>query len=216
MTDEFPEKKFLSFIKSNSKIFTYTISTLFIILAISLWFSYDSKKQNKIISEDFIKAKIFLEKDSKDKATLILKNIIKKKDTIYSSLSLFLLIDQNLVEDKQLIMEYFDNIISDGDYSEEDINLLKLKKAIYISDIEYEQEMLKLLNPIINSDSVWKNQSLKFLGDFYYSISQLEKARQYYSTLLKEEINNISRAEINRRIKSIKYECIKFIAIFYS
>ena len=204
MTDEFPEKKFLSFIKSNSKIFTYTISTFFIILAISLWFSYDSKKQNKIISEDFIKAKIFLEKDSKDKATLILKNIIKKKDTIYSSLSLFLLIDQNLVEDKQLIMEYFDNIISDGDYSEEDINLLKLKKAIYISDIEYEQEMLKLLNPIINSDSVWKNQYLKFLGDFYYSISQLEKARQYYSTLLKEEINNISRAEINRRIKSIK------------
>ena len=204
MTDEFPEKKFLSFIKSNSKIFTYTISTFFIILAISLWFSYDSKKQNKIISEDFIKAKIFLEKDSKDKATLILKNIIKKKDTIYSSLSLFLLIDQNLVEDKQLIMEYFDNIISDGDYSEEDINLLKLKKAIYISDIEYEQEMLKLLNPIINSDSVWKNQSLKFLGDFYYSISQLEKARQYYSTLLKEEINNISRTEINRRIKSIK------------
>ena len=204
MTDEFPEKKFLSFIKSNSKIFTYTISTLFIFLAISLWFSYDSKKQNKIISEDFIKAKIFLEKDSKDKATLILKNIIKKKDTIYSSLSLFLLIDQNLVEDKQLIMEYFDNIISDGDYSEEDINLLKLKKAIYISDIEYEQEMLKLLNPIINSDSVWKNQSLKFLGDFYYSISQLEKARQYYSTLLKEEINNISRTEINRRIKSIK------------
>ena len=204
MTDEFPEKKFLSFIKSNSKIFTYTISTFFIILAISLWFSYDSKKQNKIISEDFIKAKIFLEKDSKDKATLILKNIIKKKDTIYSSLSLFLLIDQNLVKDKQLIIEYFDNIISDGDYSEEDINLLKLKKAIYISDIKYEQEMLKLLNPIINSDSVWKNQSLKFLGDFYYSISQLEKARQYYSTLLKEEINNISRAEINRRIKSIK------------
>ena len=204
MTDEFPEKKFLSFIKSNSKIFTYTISIFFIILAISLWFSYDSKKQNKIISEDFIKAKIFLEKDSKDKATLILKNIIKKKDTIYSSLSLFLLIDQNLVEDKQLIMEYFDNIISDGDYSEEDINLLKLKKAIYISDIEYEQEMLKLLNPIINSDSVWKNQSLKFLGDFYYSISQLEKAKQYYSTLLKEDINNISRTEINRRIKSIK------------
>ncbi len=204
MTDEFPEKKFLSFIKSNSKIFTYTISIFFIILAISLWLSYDSKKQNKIISEDFIKAKIFLDKDSKDKATLILKNIIKKKDTIYSSLSLFLLIDQNLVEDKQLIMEYFDNIISDGDYSEEDINLLKLKKAIYISDIEYEQEMLKLLNPIINSDSVWKNQSLKFLGDFYYSISQLEKARQYYSTLLKEETNNSSRTEINRRIKSIK------------
>ena len=204
MNDEFPEKKFLSFIKSNSKIFTYTISTFFIVMAALLWMSYDSNKEKKIISEDFIKAKIFLEKQNKDKATLILKNIIEKKDTIYSSLSLFLLIDQNLVEDKQLILEYFDNIISDGDYSEEDKNLLKLKKAIYISDIEDEQEMLKLLNPVINSDSVWKNQSLKFLGDFYYSISQLEKARQYYSTLLKEEINNVLRTEINRRINSIK------------
>ena len=204
MNDEFPEKKFLSFIKLNSKIFIYTISTFFIVMAALLWISYDSNKQKKIISEDFIKAKIFLEKQNKDKATLILKNIIEKKDTIYSSLSLFLLIDQNLVEDKQLILEYFDNIISDGDYSEEDKNLLKLKKAIYISDIEDEQEMLKLLNPIINSDSVWKNQSLKFLGDFYYSISQLEKARQYYSTLLKEEINNVLRTEINSRIKSIK------------
>ena len=204
MNDEFPEKKFLSFIKSNSKIFTYTISTFFIVMAALLWMSYDSNKEKKIISEDFIKAKIFLEKQNKDKATLILKNIIEKKDTIYSSLSLFLLIDQNLVEDKQLILEYFDNIISDGDYSEEDKNLLKLKKAIYISDIEDEQEMLKLLNPVINSDSVWKNQSLKFLGDFYYSISQLEKARQYYSTLLKEEINNVLRTEINSRIKSIK------------
>ncbi|RPG16607.1 MAG: hypothetical protein CBC84_002860 [Pelagibacteraceae bacterium TMED124] len=204
MNDEFPEKKFLSFIKSNSKIFTYTLSTFFIVMAALFWMSYDSNKEKKIISEDFIKAKIFLEKQNKDKATLILKNIIEKKDTIYSSLSLFLLIDQNLVEDKQLILEYFDNIISDGDYSEEDKNLLKLKKAIYISDIEDEQEMLKLLNPIINSDSVWKNQSLKFLGDFYYSISQLEKARQYYSTLLKEEINNVLRTEINSRIKSIK------------
>ena len=204
MNDEFPEKKFLSFIKLNSKIFIYTISTFFIVMAALLWISYDSNKQKKIISEDFIKAKIFLEKQNKDKATLILKNIIEKKDTIYSSLSLFLLIDQNLVEDKKLILEYFDNIIFDGDYSEEDKNLLKLKKAIYISDIEDEQEMLKLLNPIINSDSVWKNQSLKFLGDFYYSISQLEKARQYYSTLLKEEINNVLRTEINSRIKSIK------------
>tara|TARA_Y100001970_G_C14073812_1_gene770892 strand:+ start:205 stop:819 length:615 start_codon:yes stop_codon:yes gene_type:complete len=204
MTDEFPEKKFLNFIKSNSKIFTYIISIFFIILAVSLWMSYDSKKEKKIISEDFTRAKISLERNNKDKATLILKNIIEKKDTIYSSLSLFLLIDQNLVEDKQLILEYFDNIISNGDYSQEDVNLLKLKKAIYISDIKDEQEMLKLLNPIIKSDSVWKNQSLKFLGDFYYSISQLEKAKQYYSLLLKEKINNISRTEINRRIKSIK------------
>ena len=81
-----------------------------------------------------------------------------------------------------------------------------LKKAIYISDIQEEQEMLKLLNPIIKSNSVWKIQSLRFLGDFYYSISQFKKAQQYYSILLEEEKNDISKAEINRKIDSIKNE----------
>ena len=54
------------------------------------------------------------------------------------------------------IINYFDEIINSNSFKEEDLNLLRLKKAIYISDF-YEQEILKLLNPIINSNSVWKN-----------------------------------------------------------
>ena len=131
---------------------------------------------------------------------------MEKKNTIYSSLSLFLLIDKNLIEDKKVILDYFDKVISSNSYSEEDTNLLRLKKAIYISDIQEEQEMLKLLNPIIKSNSVWKIQSLRFLGDFYYSIEQFEKAQQYYSILLEEEENDISKAEIKRKIDSIKNE----------
>ena len=80
-------------------------------------------------------------------------------------------------------IDYFDKVISSNSYSEEDTNLLRLKKAIYISDIQEEQEMLKLLNPIIKSHSVWKIQSLKFLGDFYTSNNQAQKADQYYLLL---------------------------------
>ena len=69
----------------------------------------------------------------------------------------------------------------------EDINLIKLKKAIYISDIKKEQEITKLLSTIINSNSVWKQHALKFLGDFYSSNQQIEKAKQYYSLI---NINN--------------------------
>ena len=68
-----------------------------------------------------------------------------------------------------------------------DLNLLRLKKAIYISDISMEQEILGLINPIINSNSVWKNHALKFLGDFYNSNGQQQKAKQYYSTLSENE-----------------------------
>ena len=66
---------------------------------------------------------------------------------------------------------------------QDDLNLLRLKKAIYISDISMEKEILGLLNPIINSNSVWKNHVLKFLGDFYTSNNQTQKANQYYSLL---------------------------------
>ena len=50
-----------------------------------------------------------------------------------------------------------------------------------------EQEILGLINPIINSNSVWKNHALKFLGDFYYSNGQQQKAKQYYFKLSENE-----------------------------
>ena len=66
--------------------------------------------------------------------------------------------------------------------------------------------MIQLLNPIINSESVWKIQALKFLGDLYYSKDQFEKANQYYSILLKEDASESLKSDINRKISSIKNE----------
>jgi len=133
---------------------------------------------------------------------------VKEKDTIYASLSLFLLIDKNLVENEQEILSYFDHVLDNNSYSAEDINLLKLKKAIYISisGVKNEQEILELLNPIINSNSAWKIQATKFLGDFYYSENQFKKAKQYYSILLQDNNKDIPKADINRKINSIKNE----------
>ena len=54
----------------------------------------------------------------------------------------------------------------------------------YQNDLKNEQDILKLLNPIIKSNSVWKNHVLKFLGDFYTSNNQIQKANQYYLLLL--------------------------------
>ena len=67
-----------------------------------------------------------------------------------------------------MLLKYFDQVISIKSLEKEDRNLLKLKKAIYISEGHAEEnDLLNLLNPILNSDSVWKYQSLKFLGDYY-------------------------------------------------
>ena len=95
---EFPEKNFINFIKSNSKMFSYSAAILFLIIAVSSWFFYDSEKKKIKISEDFIKAKILLQNQKEDEAKKILKEIIEKKNTIYASLSLFLLIDNTALD----------------------------------------------------------------------------------------------------------------------
>ena len=145
-----------------------------------------------------------LDNGKNKEAEKILSNLIMNNDSIYSSLSLFLIIEKEVISDKDVILNYFDLILSGNSLKKEDINLLKLKKAIFLSDINKEQEIIELLNPLINDNSVWRVQALKFLGDFYYSFEQFQKAKQYYSLL--SEINQISETDTKRKLETIKNE----------
>ena len=170
---------------------------------ILLWFDNTQKNKRLKVSENFIEAKILLAQEENLKSLDYLKSIILQKDKVYSPLSLFLIIDNNLEKNKEVIIQYFDELLSINALEDEDINLLRLKKAIYISNSAKEQNMLDLLNPIINSNSVWKFQSLKFLGDYYFSLKQFKKAEQYYRILLETDDNNIDKNEIERKVKII-------------
>ena len=183
METENSQNTLLNFLKANIKIFLYIFGILILIIAAIIWLSSSNKIKETKISDSFINAQILIEKGKKNEAEKILSNIVLEKNSPYSSLSLFLIIENKLIDNKEIIINYFDEIINNNSFKDEDLNLLKLKKAIYISDISMEQEIIKLLNPIINSNSVWKNHALKFLGDFYNSNGQQQKAKQYYSTL---------------------------------
>ena len=97
----------------------------------------------------------------------------------------------------------FDKILDIGSIEKEDLNLLRLKKAIFISENSKEENMLELLNPIINSDSVWKIQSIKFLGDYYFSLKQFNKAKQYYLILISDNDIGLDKNEIKRKLNII-------------
>ena len=116
----------------------------------------------------------------------------------------YLIIDKNLEKDPNIINEYFDLVISISKLKTEDLNLLKLKKAIHISENSNEKELLDLLNPIINSKSIWRIQSVEFLGDYYFSKKQFKKAEQYYSILLNQENSDIDVSDLKRKMKTIK------------
>ena len=192
------------FLKSNIKIL---LSIFFIIVLIGiffLWTDYSNKSKKKRISKDFIQAKILLNENSKDKSLEILKNIVNEKDETYSPLALYLIIDKKLDEDANIINEYFDLVISIGKLEKEDLNLIKFKKAIYLSQSSDEKTLLDLLNPIINSKSIWRLQSMEFLGDYYYSKKQFKKAEQYYIQILNEgEDLSIDVSDIKRKMKLI-------------
>ena len=187
METENSQNTLLNFLKANIKIFLYIFGILILIIAAIIWLSSSNKIKETKISDSFINAQILIEKGKKNEAEKILSNIVLEKNSPYSSLSLFLIIENKLIDNKEIIINYFDEVINNNSFKEEDLNLLRLKKAIYISDISMEQEILGLINPIINSNSVWKNHALKFLGDFYNSNGQQQKAKQYYSTFSENE-----------------------------
>ena len=68
--------------------------------------------------------------------------------------------------------------------------LLVFKKALINSDSNSENELLKTLNPIINSDSIWKYQSLLLLGDYFFSKGENEKAKDFYNKILNDQNAN--------------------------
>ncbi len=205
MDDQPTEKrKVLDIIKSNLRII---ISIFFVFIVGSFFYAWinfkeDSKKVN--LSEEFINAKVMLSQNKSNEAYKILKKIIQNKDNTYSVLSLYLVIDQDLEKDRKKVLNYFNEVLSINTLKNEDLDLLKFKKAIFISNDSNEKELLDLLNPIINSDSVWKAQSIRFLADFYFSKKEYKKADQYYSTLLDLDNSNIDVNEIKRKIKTYK------------
>ena len=197
-------KSFKNYILSNKKKLSLLSGVIFLSLIYFWWADNTKKKDRYKNSEDFISAKVFLSKNENGKSLEILKNIISTNDEVYSPLSLFLIIDRNLDDNRENVLKYFDQIISINSLEKEDLNLLKLKKAIYISDSADENDLLEVLNPILNSNSVWKYKSLKLLGDYYFNKKEYIKAKQYYSDILNLEDQSIDLTETNRKLKIIK------------
>ena len=197
-------KSFKNYILNNKKKLSLLAGVIFLSLIYFWWADNTKKKDRDKNSEDFISAKVFLSKNENEKSLEILKNIISTNDEVYSPLSLFLIIDRNLNENRENVLKYFDQIISINSLEKEDLNLLKLKKAIYISESADENDLLEILNPILNSNSIWKYKSLKLLGDYYFNKKEYIKAKQYYSDILNLEDQSIDLSEINRKLKIIK------------
>jgi len=130
-------------------------------------------------------------KNSENSETILsLNEIIEAEDSTYSPLALYFLIDNNLIEDKAEINNLFDILIEKTSLEKEVKNLIIYKKALYNADTSGENELLNILNPLINSKSVWKSHALYLMAEFFYSKNEKEKSREFFTKIITSENAN--------------------------
>jgi len=123
---------------------------------------------------------------TEDKQTTIdeLIKLINKNDSSYSPLALYFLIDNNLIDNKNEINNLFDELINETKLDGEIKNLIIYKKALFNSDSSSENDLLQMLNPIINSESIWKSHSLYLVAEYFYSKNQKQKAKEFFNQII--------------------------------
>ena len=110
--------------------------------------------------------------------------MINQKDPTYSPLSLYFIIDNSLITERNKINELFDIIIKDVSLDKEIRNLIILKKGFYNGDDASEKELLDILKPILNSESVWKSHALYLIAEYFYSKGEKKKSEEFFNKIL--------------------------------
>ena len=187
------------FINNKNKIIFGIIILVIIVVAVYSFDRYLINKK-KEISDNYNSIIIEYSENSKDETANKLIEIINKKDPTYSPLSLYFIIDKDLVSDKKVVLNLFQTIINETSLDKEIKNLLVYKKALFYADKidDNENDLLDILNPLINSKSIWKSHALYLMGEYYFSKNQKQKAKEFYEKIIASENTN---PDINKEVQ---------------
>ena len=190
------KSKIKKFYESN-KILIFSSILILIISFGSLSFYLESKESKKILlSENYVQAKFYLENGNKSEALNTLKKVIFANDSTYSTLSFFLILNQNLISDHKEISALYDHLLENNNFDKELRNLLIYKKSLFISNSVSETELLETIKPLLNTDTLWKPHALLLLGDYFMSKGENIKAIEFYQQIL--SINNLHKELYNQ------------------
>jgi predicted negative regulator of RcsB-dependent stress response len=177
-------EKIKNFFIKNKKILISLIS--FVVIMIFGFFIYqDLENKNKIkLAKKYNLASMNFNSGNTKNVQIQLIDIVMKKDKTYSPLALYFLIDNNIISENDKINSLFDTIINEVTLEEEIKNLLIYKKALYNSEFNSENELIKILNPIINSESIWKSHALYLMGEYFYNKNEKEKSKEFFNKII--------------------------------
>ncbi len=183
-------EKIRNFFINNRKILISILLAILMVLIGYFVFVEYKKNQKLKISNQFNSTIIEYSNNNKEKTKNSLVDIIYKNDATYSPLSLYFIIDNQLIIDRSNINILFDDIIKNTSSDKEIKNLIIYKKALYNADEIQENELLNILNPIINSDSIWKSEALYLIAEYFYSKDEKQKAKEFFNQILSLENSN--------------------------
>ena len=178
-------------------------SLVLILLVLFSYFGYQEYKKRAKLEIAEIYNQITLKKvtieNTKEIEQLI--KIIEEKDPIYSALSLYFIIENDLVNDQNEINNFFDLVIKSQE-EKEIKNLIIFKKAMYNADTISENELLDIVNPILKSGSIWKSHALLLMADYFEHNNNLIKSKDFLEEIVNSKtVNNEIKIEAERRLK---------------
>ncbi len=184
-------QKIKDFFTKNRKLLVFFL--IFLILILLGFYSYQIyQDKNKIKISDRYNSAIIKHKNGDNSGiVLAMKEIVENKDPTYSPLALYYLIDNELINDKSKINSLFDILIKKTSLDNEIKNLIIYKKALYNADTINEGQILEILNPVINSKSVWRSHALYLIAEYFYSKGEKQKSKEFFSQIITLENANL-------------------------
>ena len=162
-------EKIRSFFLDNKKILISAFVLGILIILSFYYFQTYKSKQRELISNKYNTVVMDYKDANNAEIVSSLKEIIMNKDSTYSPLALYFIIDNKLIDDREEINSLFDILINKTSLEEEIKNLIIYKKALFNADFIEENLLLEILNPLINSQSVWKSHALYLVAEYFYS-----------------------------------------------
>jgi len=188
------------FINNKNKIISIIIVLIIILVGA---YSFDNYKTNKKkeISNKFNSITLTYSENTKEITTKSLVEIINEQDPTYSPLSLYFIIDNKLISNQSEINSYFDILIEKTSLDKEIKNLVIYKKALFNSDQAQESDLLNILNPLINSESVWRSHALYLMAEYFYSKDQKQKSKEFFNQIANlEDANPDIKLQAQKRL----------------
>ena len=174
-----------------------------IILIVFGYFIYgDIQKKNKInLANKYNKVTIDYYSGDKKNIKKKLIEIINAKDKTYSPLSLYFLLENEIITENNKINELFDIVINETNLEKEIKNLVIYKKGLFNSEFETENNLIKILSPIINSESIWRSHALYLMAEYFFYKNEKQKSKEFFEKILAEDKSNISiKKEAQKRL----------------